>query len=179
MMRMLDAGGIPGMTDHERVADDDNPMGYFELQAVKRLPEGDHAWLSAARGQAVKVIFSLLPHLPPGYRYKAIFMRRSIDEILASQRTMLLRRGKDPGPEADPAMRLAFEQHIREVSQWARRQAHMDVLEVSYNALVANPDPVIDRLCLFLGNNLNRPGMAAAIDPRLYRQRRLGGYRET
>ena len=34
MMRMLAAGGIPTFTDEERVADIDNPLGYYELERV-------------------------------------------------------------------------------------------------------------------------------------------------
>ena len=37
MMRMLEKGGIPILTDAVRKADDDNPLGYFEFEPVKRL----------------------------------------------------------------------------------------------------------------------------------------------
>jgi hypothetical protein len=40
----------------------------------------------------------LLFKLPPAFRYKIIFMRRNLDEILASQAKMLARLGKPPGP---------------------------------------------------------------------------------
>ena len=30
MMNMLEAAGLPVLTDGERIADDDNPKGYFE-----------------------------------------------------------------------------------------------------------------------------------------------------
>ena len=33
MMQMLVAGGIPALTDQHRVADEDNPRGYLELDA--------------------------------------------------------------------------------------------------------------------------------------------------
>ena len=36
MMRMLESGGMPVLTDLIRTADDDNPNGYFEFEAVKR-----------------------------------------------------------------------------------------------------------------------------------------------
>ena len=39
MMKMLDAAGLPIMTDHERTADEDNPKGYFEYERVKNLTE--------------------------------------------------------------------------------------------------------------------------------------------
>src|SRR5437764_6111860 len=37
MMQMLEAGGLPPMTDHEREADIDNPRGYYEWEAIKQI----------------------------------------------------------------------------------------------------------------------------------------------
>src|SRR5688572_33437264 len=75
MMRMLEAGGIPALTDGERTADPDNPLGYFELEAVKLLPAGT-GWLTAAAGKAVKIVSALLEKLPAGPSYRVIFMER-------------------------------------------------------------------------------------------------------
>src|SRR5262245_31251584 len=52
MMQMLDAGGLPALTDSIRAQDDDNPRGYFELEAVKRT-RNDPSWLDEARGRVV------------------------------------------------------------------------------------------------------------------------------
>ena len=43
MMNMLTAGGLEAMTDNLRIADDDNPNGYFELEEVKKLIDGEHS----------------------------------------------------------------------------------------------------------------------------------------
>jgi len=88
MMRMLDAGGVPAVTDRIRTADDDNPRGYFELEAVKRTKQ-DPSWLDDAPGKAVKVISQLLCELPPDRAYKVIVMRRKLGEVSAAQKTML------------------------------------------------------------------------------------------
>ncbi|HZD55295.1 MAG TPA: hypothetical protein VE136_01120, partial [Anaerolineales bacterium] len=85
MMKMLEAGGVPPLTDEIRTADRDNPKGYYEFERVKKMPDGDKAWMVEARGKSVKVISALLEHLPPQYDYKVIFMRRDMNEILASQ----------------------------------------------------------------------------------------------
>src|SRR6266480_4138670 len=37
MMQMLEAAGLPAMTDHERKADIDNPGGYYEWEAIKQI----------------------------------------------------------------------------------------------------------------------------------------------
>ncbi len=92
MMSMLEAGGIGSVVDGIRKADDDNPKGYFEFERVKQLKK-DSSWLVEATGKVVKVISQLLRDLPPSYQYKVIFVRRNINEILASQTQMLIRRG--------------------------------------------------------------------------------------
>ena len=36
MMQILAAGGLPVLSDGVRAADEDNPYGYYELEAVKK-----------------------------------------------------------------------------------------------------------------------------------------------
>jgi hypothetical protein len=102
MMKMLQAGGIGIMTDNLRVADENNPKGYYEFERVKQLDKGDNAWVAEAQGKVIKVISYLLEFLPADFHYKVIFMRREMAEILASQRHMLERDGK-PGSSANDA----------------------------------------------------------------------------
>ena len=55
-MKMLEAGGLDVVTDGVRQADESNPRGYLELEAVKALDkDGSTAWLKDARGKAVKI----------------------------------------------------------------------------------------------------------------------------
>src|SRR5262245_12295550 len=98
MMSMLEAGGLGALTDGIRAADEDNPKGYYEFERVKKIKQ-DTAWLADAKGRVVKMISQLLLDLPAAYQYRIIFMRRNIDEILASQKQMMVRRGtaKDGG----------------------------------------------------------------------------------
>jgi hypothetical protein len=75
MMQMLAAGGVPILTDAQRAPDEDNPRGYFELQAVKHTTQ-DASWLRDAPGKAVKIIHVLLKDLSAAQSYQVIFMRR-------------------------------------------------------------------------------------------------------
>jgi hypothetical protein len=78
MMRMLDAGGLPILSDGERTADVDNPKGYFELERIKYLEkETDKSYLREGRGKAVKAISFLIKDLPDENDYRVIFMRRA------------------------------------------------------------------------------------------------------
>ena len=169
MMRMLDEGGLPVITDEIRTADDDNPRGYYELEAVKKT-KGDPAWLAGAEGKVVKVISQLLYDLPPDRRYKVVFMRRKLDEVLASQKTMLERRDED-NQSTDDEMKSMFASHVAEVEAWLKAADHMDVLYVSYNRLVSEPAPQLARLNDFIGGKLDVARMREVVEPALYRQR--------
>ena len=90
-MKMLEAGGVDVVQDGIRSADEDNPKGYFEHERVKDLDKGgDKSWVKNARGQAIKVISFLLPHLPSDNRYQVVFVRREYQEVLASTQVACL-----------------------------------------------------------------------------------------
>src|SRR4026207_1213461 len=96
MMKMLEAGGLTVMTDAIRQADIDNPRAYCECERVKNLEkETDKSYVREARGKVLKVISFLLKDLPDDNYYRVIFMRRHLDEVIASQNKMLDRRGED------------------------------------------------------------------------------------
>ena len=86
MMQILAAGGLAPWNHGERQADENNPEGYFEWDAIKRLPRDPHI-IEQAEGKAVKAVSALLGKLPRGHRYKIIFMRGPIAEVVRSQRS--------------------------------------------------------------------------------------------
>lgn len=174
MMKMLEAGGIPAITDELREADEDNPKGYYEFERVKAMDKGDTAWVTEGRGKIVKVISALLKHLPPGEQYRVVFVRRNMSEILASQRKMLIRRGENPDKMDDEQMAVLFEKHLKQVDEWIMAQPNFRVLYVHYSDILANPLPHVNELNRFLGGNLDTAAMAAAVDPGLYRNRKSG-----
>jgi len=170
MMKILEAGGMEIFTDHRRLADEDNPKGYYELEQVKALKDGDDSWIKDAPGKAVKVISSLLEYLPENYNYRIIFMRREIGEILASQRQMLIRRGGSSEGD-DQEMAEMFQEHLKRVRVWLANRPNMDVLYVDYNALMAEPEPEIKAVAGFLGLNDHLGAMLSVPDKKLYRQK--------
>ncbi len=171
MMNMLAAGGLDVMTDQLRVADDDNPFGYFELEEVKQLIKGEHAWLAKSNGRVIKVISTLLPYLPDGYSYRIIFMRRAIEEVLASQRKMLINRGENPDKVSDVQMADVFKMDLQRSERWINSQAHVTRLDIHYKQLIGQPRPLVSEINRFLGGELNEDKMLGAIDPSLYRHR--------
>ena len=140
MMGMLEAGGLELLTDGIRTADEDNPTGYYELERVKDLDKvEDASWLGAAKGKGVKVISFLLQHLPDTFDYKIIFMRRSIDEVLASQSMMLKRRAQSKGGTSDADMTGVFAQHLKKVEALIDRRPNCDVLYIDYREALDSP----------------------------------------
>ncbi|MBK1710068.1 sulfotransferase domain-containing protein [Marichromatium gracile] len=174
MTAMLAAGGVEVFSDAARAADADNPRGYFEHERVKRLRQEDPGWLRAARGKAIKVVAPLLDALPPGHRYRVLFMRRDLGEVLASQRAMLVRRGTDPDKIDDATLETLYRRQLAALEGWLAVQRHIQVLDVDYARAIAEPAVEAARVADFLDRPLDREAMAAVADPGLYRQRRGG-----
>jgi len=171
LMKMLEAGGVPIVTDGVRTADEDNPKGYYEVERVKDLArETDRAWLAEARGKGIKVISFLLKSLPPQFNYRVVFIRREIEEVLASQKKMLARRGEthDTPPER---MREHFADDLWRANYQLTHRPWFEVLEVHYSEVLARPVEGARQINAFLGGALNEEAMAAVVDPDLYRNR--------
>jgi hypothetical protein len=172
MMKMLQAGGMEIMTDNLRVADENNPKGYYEFERIKQLDKGDIAWVAEAQGKVIKVISYLLEFLPADFHYKVIFMRREMAEILASQRHMLERDGKPGSSANDAQMATLFNKHLVKVENWLAQQKNIQTLYSSYNETLVSPDETLERLNQFLEGKVSLAGMRQAIDQNLYRERR-------
>ena len=180
MMQMLAAGGIPPLTDANRAADESNPRGYLELEAVKRL-KMDRSWLPQARGKAVKIIHLLLPELaaapgaPTGadaLTYRVVMMRRPVAEVVASQRVMLARQGKASAAVPDAQLEKLFADQLARVERWLEGRPEFTVCAVDYPTLVSAPAETAARLNPFLGGGLDEAAMIRAVDPALYREKR-------
>ncbi len=186
-MQVLAAGGVPVLTDGVRAADEDNPRGYIELEAVKRTA-ADPSWVAAAVGRAVKVVYALVPALPAGFEYRVILVRRRLDEVVASQERMLARRrgavpsgeaplggsgtGAPPADLSPAAWAERLGRDLARVTAWLAGRPGFRVLEVSHRELVTAPEPVAAAIDRFLGGGLDTAAMARAVDPALYRIRR-------
>ncbi|NOX57421.1 MAG: sulfotransferase [Planctomycetes bacterium] len=172
MMSMLQAGGLELVVDGERTADEDNPKGYFELERIKKI-KTDSAWLQEAGGRVVKAISQLLLDLPTdgSYSFKIIFMRRNLDEVLKSQKKMLIRRGTYKPEISDAEMRNMFLLHLEQVSDFLNKHDALETLYVNYNRMIEDPTDRIESINHFLGGKLDLAAMSAIVDKQLYRNR--------
>jgi hypothetical protein len=172
MMRMLAAGGVTVLEDGVRTADVSNPNGYFEFEPVKELDkDGDLTWLPGARGKAVKIISLLLTWLPETYDYRVLFMHRDLDEILASQRAMLAKRGEPADGADDARMRQLYTSHLQQTERLLAGRRCFRTLHVQYRDVVTAPAAAAERVAGFLDLPLDRAAMATAVDAGLYRNR--------
>ena len=169
MMNMLEAGGMDVVVDNEREADEDNPKGYFELEAVKKIKE-NNSWLSDAEGNVVKMVSMLLYELPVDRKYKVIFMKRNMDEMLLSQQKMLERKN-EKNIATNEELKNLYNTHLNDIHRWLQEQEHIEVLYVSYNDILDNPHESIQGINLFLDNQLDCQKMMQVVDQSLYRNR--------
>jgi predicted AlkP superfamily phosphohydrolase/phosphomutase/tetratricopeptide (TPR) repeat protein len=170
MMQMLRAGGMELMHDDKRSADEDNLEGYWEWEDVKSLKKNPRI-IERAEGKVIKVISALLPQLPPRHRYRIIFMKRPVEQVVESQWTMLARYGQKPRSEKDHLIRTQ-QTHLEQTLARLRQRADVDLIEIDYPALVADPDSQLPALQAFLGASVPRPAeMKSAIRRDLHRNK--------
>jgi hypothetical protein len=173
MMKMLGAAHLNIITDEVRAADEDNPKGYFELERIKDLDKGgDKSWLTEHRGKVLKIISFLLKDLPNTCYYKVIFMRRDLEEVIASQNKMLIRRGEQADGSDDEKMIRIYGNHLRKVELMLSDRPNFEHLDVNYRQAIENPREHAMRVCEFLGLPDRANDMAGAVDRQLYRNRR-------
>jgi hypothetical protein len=170
MMQVIEAGGVPALTDNLRTRDEDNPQGYYEYEPVKKTRE-DPSWVPGARGKVVKMVYRLLYDLPGDQEYRVIFMRRNIDEVLTSQKKMLQRSGKQGAAISDERLKELFMAELDKFDRWIAVQKNFSLIPVDYSEMVQSPGAQCKRINEFLGGVLDCDRAAAAVDPSLYRNR--------
>jgi predicted AlkP superfamily phosphohydrolase/phosphomutase/tetratricopeptide (TPR) repeat protein len=168
MMQMLQGGGADLFTDQERKADESNPKGYLEHEAVKRLAR-DASWVKNAKNKAVKIIARLLFHLPDSNNYKVIFMLRHIDEVINSQQQMLIRNNKEGAKNYPTSLVESYRKTLEKARKWGKNRQNADVIYVNYSDVIEDPRKEALRVSEFLGRDFNVEGMIRAVDKKLYR----------
>ncbi len=170
MMQMLNAGGLPVLSDGERKADTDNPRGYLEWERIKQLPK-DPSLIAEAEGKVVKVISQLIRSLPADYEYRVVFMQRPLPEVLKSQDEMLRRRGTSDSITDTSAIEEAFQRHLIDVNKWLAGKANVQVSRVHYHRVLREPKVVAEEIAAFLQVPLDIEAMVRQVDGSLYRNR--------
>jgi tetratricopeptide (TPR) repeat protein len=166
MMQMLDKGGVDILQDQLREADISNPKGYYEYKPVMSLYK-DNTWLSKGQDKAVKVVAPLLKYLDSTLRYKIIFMRRDLNEIIQSQQKMI---GKSE-QEFPVTLYNKYQKLLANVTLWDKSEPGVEILYVNYTDVLENPATELARIEKFLGVAVNKQQMINCVDVSLYRNR--------
>jgi tetratricopeptide (TPR) repeat protein len=170
LMQMLAAGGLTPLTDAIRQPDEDNPRGYFEFEPVKRIGR-DRDWLKDACGKVVKIVAPLLPSLPREIPCRVVFVDRNLDEILASQRRMLIRRGVslEDSPARTERLKAEYGRAVIQANKYLKGRPGTHVLRLHRDSILRDPPAAAAAINDFLGGRLDTAAMAAAVDPSLHR----------
>src|SRR5215831_9568270 len=139
MMRMLEAGGMPVLTDNLRQADADNPRGYYEYERIKQL-KTDSSWLKDIQGMAVKMVYRLLYELPETHKYRVLFMKRNLEEVVASQEVMLERNHKPTSTLSAEQLAAAFQAELERLQRWLSNRSNFRVLSLEYRQVLGQPE---------------------------------------
>ncbi len=166
MMQMLDKGGMKILQDHTREADISNPKGYYEYEPVMSLYK-DNSWLHEGQNKALKVVAPLLKSLDTKYRYKIIFMKRDLNEVIQSQQKML-GKTQDVFPVK---IYNEFQKLLSNVAIWSKKEPGVEILYVDYKDVLEKPEEIIKKVEKFIGRDLDLEAMEGCVDKSLYRNR--------
>jgi len=168
MMQILHSAGVPVAFDNSRLADENNPKGYFELEGGKiigRLMDGTFS-LDEYRGCFLKITAYGLKYLPPG-NYSIIYCIRDIEEVLNSMSKMAGTVDDDRD-----ATRKAFVKMDASRKNLLKGRNDTTVLFMNYNDILSSPEANLKSLCEFLEIPKNfLSEMRSVVDTSLYRQR--------
>ena len=166
MMQILEQVPIEILTDNLRQKDENNPEGYYELEAVKGIVRNND-FLKSAQGKALKIVAPLPQFLDLNLSYRAIFMRRDMEEILRSQEIML---NKDQAAEREK-FKTIYELHLKKTYQFFSTN-QIPYIDISYSNLILNPDDEISKLITFLKVDSQSKNLLKCIKKDLYRNKR-------
>lgn len=170
MMQMLAAGGMSVLSDGQRNPDQNNPRGYYEFELVKSLARNPEI-VAQAEGKVIKIISSLLHHLPAGHEYRVVFMLRPLAEVIASQNRMMERLHQAVPQVAERLVTAAFETHLAQVRGWLAKQSNISALYVEYPSVLMDPVGEATRVSVFLDRDLDLDGMVRQVEHALHRER--------
>ena len=165
MMQIIEKSEMPVFSDGKREKDINNPEGYFELEAVKGIVK-DNSFLDLAVGKALKIVAPLPIFLNKNHKYRVIFMRRNMDEILRSQEVMLQ---KDQLSEREK-FRGIYEQHLSKTYRFFEDNS-IPFIDVNYNELIFNTEPEIQKIVDFCLIKTTSNLLIEVVRPELYRNR--------
>lgn len=170
LMQMLAKGGLEPFTDNIRKADENNQEGYFEHELVKNLHNNSN-WIGLADHKLIKVVAPMIKHLPLNYKYKVVFIERPLEEVVVSQIKMLDRLGHEETQRTK--LHKTLENTLKSTKSWLGVRQNVDALYIHHNDIINNPIGASTKLNAFFKGQLEITKMAACVNPKLYREKKM------
>jgi hypothetical protein len=165
MMQILEKVPLEIMTDELRKSDVNNPEGYYELEAVKGIVRNNQ-FLNDCQGKVVKIVAPLCQFIDLSLKYKIVFVRRDMEEILMSQEKML---GKNQLAEREK-FKTIYELHLKKTYQFFLTN-QIPFIDILYSNLLNSPEPEISKLINFLNITSTSNNLVNCVKKDLYRNK--------
>ena len=166
MMQLFKAANAEIATDAIRTEDENNPKGYFELEAVKGIVKNNQ-FLKELDGKTIKIVAPLVTFIDLSLEYRVVFMIRDLDEVLQSQGKML---GKDQQDQQEK-FRTIYSLHVEKSRQFLRAN-NISFIEIQHRALLEDPEITLQHLIDFCKWETSIDELKSVIDQSLYRNRK-------
>jgi hypothetical protein len=166
MMQLFKAANADIATDAIREEDENNPKGYYELEAVKSIVK-NNAFLKELNGKSIKIVAPLVTFIDLSLEYRVVFMLRDLDEVVQSQEKMV---GKDQQDQKEK-FKSMYALHIEKSRQFLHAH-HIPFIEIQHRELLQNPDSSLQHLIDFCGLETSLEELKSVIDDSLYRNRK-------
>jgi hypothetical protein len=166
MMQLFKAANAEIATDAIRTEDENNPKGYFELEAVKGIVKNNQ-FLKDLDGKTIKIVSPLVTFIDLSLEYRVVFMIRDLDEVLQSQGKML---GKDQQDQQEK-FRAIYSLHVEKSRQFLRAN-NISFIEIQHRELLEDPETTLQHLIDFCSWKTPIDELKTVIDQSLYRNRK-------
>jgi hypothetical protein len=98
-------------------------------------------WLNDVGDRCAIVHWQRLESLPIEHRYRLVFLRRNLGEVVVSRLTKLAKRGVDPLPGADRLLHR-YQRAFRDLCIWLDGSPNVTVLHINYADLMGDTDAI-------------------------------------
>jgi hypothetical protein len=117
------------------------------------------------------MVYSLLYDLPDDHEYRVVFLQREMKEVLASQKKMLGRSGRQGSKVGDEKLAELFKEQLEKFHKWITDKDNFSIVVIDYKNMINSPAEQAEKVDELLGNILDKDGFVSVVDPSLYRNR--------
>jgi hypothetical protein len=120
-------------------------------------------------------VAQLLPKLPEFIggqiaRYRIVFMDRDLNEVVASQHTMLSKQGRKGADLETDKLIETYTSQLNSVQEMLAER-RIPWVQIKHADVISNPEQVAEELNQGFGGHLDVEAMIQVVDPTLYRER--------